>query len=182
RRRVARSGLAVERVDLPVRTQVARDRVGGAAERDRPRDFLRSEIGRYSHGKYAPVAARLEVGRLALIRRSGFDVVSGANWHAHHFLRVAIEVSEADAERAVRVAVPPFERGSDCLAGRFRDGEWKLSARQGRGCSRGERGQPERHREPRAHRANGITPASRVFYSVRSATSGSIREARCAGK
>src|SRR6185503_10509288 len=84
RRRIPRTCLAFERVDLPVGVQRAGDGNGLAAHLDCPQDLSVAEARGDLHREYSPVPARLEVRRLTLIGFARRDEVVRANRDLEH--------------------------------------------------------------------------------------------------
>src|SRR2546423_7974666 len=82
----------------------------------RPGDLLLAEVCRHDHGEHAPMAARLEVRRLPLVGGARGDRIVGADRDLERLFRISVEVAEGNAEGAVGILVPAFERWSDGLA------------------------------------------------------------------
>src|SRR5579864_3966161 len=76
-----------------------------------------SKILGHGNGKDAPLTARQKVRGLALVGTAGLDAVILTNGDVECFFQISIEVADQDAESAVRILEPAFERAGDALAG-----------------------------------------------------------------
>ena len=131
--------------DLPQRIQAHRDHVVLAVGRQRPGQFIGSEILGHRHREDAPLASREEVSRLALVGTSGLDAVVRSNRNIQLLLGVPIEIAQKKTEAAVGILEPSFKRAGDALA-RFL--EVRHVVRRGRLRASEHRGQ----REPQAEK------------------------------
>src|SRR5579885_632486 len=111
--------------------QAAGDRERLAANAQRPYDLLVAEVFGHAHGEHAPIAPRLEVRRLSLIRIARSDEVVRTNRNLERLLHVPIVVAERDAVRAVRILVPALERRRDAEPRRLRRRQRKLRGQTG---------------------------------------------------
>ena len=76
---------------------------------DRPRQLLVAEVLGHGDREDAPLPARQEVRRLAVIGTAGFDAVVGADRNVERLFQVAIEVADSSVKLPSGVLEPAFE-------------------------------------------------------------------------
>src|SRR5205809_3656226 len=83
----------------------------------RPSELLVPELFGYGYCEHAPVAARQEMGWLALVRTAGFNVVIRPHRNVQLLFQITVEITKENAEAAVCVFEPAFKGGGHALAG-----------------------------------------------------------------
>ena len=99
----------LERRDVVVRAHVERNAGGDAVDRQHPRELLvLSELFRHGEDEHAVAASGEEVRRLAQIGIAGFEMIGRADRDVDLTRRIAIEITNQKAVRAVGIVVPAF--------------------------------------------------------------------------
>jgi hypothetical protein len=108
-RPVASGTFTLYRVYLPATLHRARNCVCLTPENDVPDHLLVPEVGRYLDGKNAPVPPRFKSCWLALVGITRGDEIAATDRDFDNLARVAVQITERDAEGTVRVLVPPLK-------------------------------------------------------------------------
>src|SRR6185369_10585715 len=82
-----------------------------------PDQLVLAEVGRDTHSEHAPLPSGLEMRGLTSIRSTRIDSVVGTHRYIQLLFRIAIVVTEKQAEGAVGIFEPAFEGAGDARAG-----------------------------------------------------------------
>ena len=135
-----------QRVDPPVRAQVAGNREGLASHPQGPGHLLVFEVRGHPHDERAPVTTLLEARRLILPKDRRLEHVIGAEWNLENLVRIPVEIAEREAVRPIVILIPTLVSRRDGPPGRAVRGQRYLC----QSCDRADRQQ----REPESRTAS----------------------------